>query len=44
MENPWPGEKVQLIRDGKNAEVLMGKALTFNTRENEKINLKSASK
>lgn len=42
MENPWPDQKVHLIRNGKNAEILNGKTITFNTGENEKIILKAA--
>lgn len=40
MENPWPRKKVQFTRNGRKAEVLTGKTLVFNTKTNEKINLK----
>jgi hypothetical protein len=39
MKNPWPGEKVQLVRNGKKAEMLQGKDLRFQTAENEAIQL-----
>ncbi|NCU06402.1 MAG: trehalose hydrolase, partial [Chitinophagaceae bacterium] len=39
MENPWPGKAVQLIRNGKKAEILNGNAFSFQTSENEKIEL-----
>jgi hypothetical protein len=42
IENPWPDQKVHLTRNGKNAEILNGKTITFNTSENEKIILKAA--
>ena len=38
IKNPWEG-KVQLIRDGKLAEVIQGELLSFKTHENEKIEL-----
>jgi alpha-L-fucosidase 2 len=41
MENPWPGKKVQLTRNGQQAETLMGKTFVFNTKTNEKINFKA---
>jgi hypothetical protein len=39
MENPWSGQKVQLIRNGKKAETLKGNTLNFPTQENEIIQL-----
>jgi alpha-L-fucosidase 2 len=39
MENPWSGQKVQLIRNGKKAETLKGNTLNFPTKENEIIQL-----
>ena len=39
MENPWPGEKVQLRRNNKYAEILEGKTFNFHTKENEIIQL-----
>jgi hypothetical protein len=41
MENPWPGKKVQLIRNNKKAEILEGENFSFPTRENEMIQLLS---
>lgn len=40
MENPWPGKPVQLIRNGKKAEVLSGNRFSFETTKNELIVLK----
>jgi hypothetical protein len=37
MENPWPGEKVQLIRNGRPSQVLSGARLHFNTSPREDI-------
>jgi len=37
MENPWPGEKVQLVRNGHPSAVLSGKRLYFTTSPGEKI-------
>jgi alpha-L-fucosidase 2 len=37
IENPWPGKKVQLQRDGKPAEVLSGKRFSFDTKVNEQL-------
>ena len=39
MENPWPGKKVQLIRNNKKAEILEGDSFSFQTKENEVIQL-----
>ena len=39
MENPWPGKKVQLVRNGKKAETLQGNTFVFQTSENETIRL-----
>ncbi|MNY75014.1 hypothetical protein D3C86_2141850 [compost metagenome] len=41
MDNPWPGKKVQLIRDGKKAEILIAKTFTFDTRKGEKLEMTS---
>ena len=39
MENPWPGEKVKLMRNNKKAEILEGYSFSFPTKENEIIQL-----
>lgn len=39
MENPWPGKKVQLIRNNKKSEMLEGDSFSFQTKENEVIRL-----
>ncbi|MDF2189053.1 trehalose hydrolase [Paraflavitalea sp. CAU 1676] len=39
MENPWPGRRVKLIRDGQQAEVLRGDVFEFRTGVNESIRL-----
>jgi alpha-L-fucosidase 2 len=39
MENPWPGKKVQLIRNDKEAEVLSGDTFNFRTIKNEWLRL-----
>lgn len=39
MENPWPGEKVQLVRNGRPSRVLSGSRLRFSTMSGEKIRL-----
>lgn len=39
MENPWPGSPVQLFRDGRQAEILTGNVLSFDTRAGEVIRL-----
>jgi alpha-L-fucosidase 2 len=40
LENPWPLKKVQLLRNGKKAEILKGSHLRFQTGINEVIELK----
>ena len=40
MKNPWKNSMVQIIRNGKNTEVLEGDLLTFKTGKGEKIVLK----
>lgn len=37
MENPWPGEKVQLIRSGRPSEILSGTRFHFITTPGEKM-------
>lgn len=37
--NPWPGRRIQLIRNGQNAEVLRGERVTFKTTVDEVIEL-----
>ena len=39
MENPWIGKKVQLIRNDKKAELMEGNTFSFQTKENEVIQL-----
>ncbi|WP_316753153.1 glycosyl hydrolase family 95 catalytic domain-containing protein [Pedobacter gandavensis] len=39
MVNPWKGQKVQLIRNGKKAESLSGDRISFPTTSNETIAL-----
>lgn len=39
MDNPWPGKKVQLIRNGNSAEILGGNSFTFETRKGEKLEM-----
>jgi glycosyl hydrolase family 95 len=39
LKNPWQGEKVQLWRNGKKAEILAGDSLRFPTASNEVIRL-----
>lgn len=39
MENPWTNKKVQLIRGGKKAEILSGNTFSFQTKENESLEL-----
>jgi hypothetical protein len=39
VQNPWPGRKVQLVRNGKNAETLDGRRFTFKTAPSETIEL-----
>jgi alpha-L-fucosidase 2 len=40
LENPWPGEVVQLFRNRKKAERLQGEHLRFQTQINEVIEIK----
>jgi alpha-L-fucosidase 2 len=40
MENPWPGKKVQLVRNGKNGETLQGTTFSFPTKQQENVLLK----
>ena len=39
--NPWPGEKIVLLRNGKRGEIISGNRLSFKTSKNEKIELRS---
>lgn len=39
VQNPWPGKSVQIIRDGKSAEVVSGERFTFKTHPGEAIKL-----
>jgi len=39
VENPWPGRKVMLARNGQNAETLVGGRLKFETATGETISL-----
>jgi hypothetical protein len=41
MANPWPGEKVSVIRNGKPAESVSGERFTIETTINETIGLVS---
>jgi len=41
MENPWPGEKVRLVRNGRVAEVLSGMRFRFGTARGEKIRVEA---
>ena len=38
--NPWPGEKVLIVRNGKMAETVSGNRISFQTSVNERINLR----
>lgn len=40
VQNPWPGEKVQIVRNGQPGETLTGEQFTFKTTLNEAIALK----
>jgi alpha-L-fucosidase 2 len=40
VQNPWPGRKVQLVRNGKPAEILSGDRLTFPTVKQENLLLR----
>lgn len=39
MENPWPGQKVQVVRNNKKAGILEGEKFRFSTKKNERIEL-----
>jgi hypothetical protein len=39
--NPWPGERVVLIRNGEKGESISGDRISFQTSKNEKIELKT---
>ncbi|PYF71510.1 glycosyl hydrolase family 95 catalytic domain-containing protein [Pedobacter nutrimenti] len=39
LENPWPGQKVRVYRNGKKAEILSGKRFNLKTFAGEKISL-----
>jgi alpha-L-fucosidase 2 len=39
VKNPWPGNKVRLMRNGKQSEMLEGEVISFRTSENESIKL-----
>ena len=39
IENPWPGKKVQLIRNGQNAELLSGNTFAFDTKPGEYLEM-----
>ncbi len=41
LVNPWPDKKVQLYRNGRKAEIIEGKRITFETAINEKVEIKS---
>ena len=41
IENPWPGNKVRLTRNNKNAEILEGTVFSFSTKKSETIQLLS---
>jgi hypothetical protein len=43
IENPWPGKRVQLIRNGKKEETSEGDRMFFKTNENELIELRPVS-
>lgn len=40
LSNPWGGAKVQLVRNGKKAEILSGNSIEFQTKSNETILIK----
>lgn len=44
IENPWRNQSVQIVRDGKSAEILCGKWLQFPTIIGEKIELRVYTK
>lgn len=39
IQNPWPGKKVRLIRNGKEGEIMEGDVFSFQTSPNESIRL-----
>lgn len=39
IENPWPGHRAQLIRNGKKAEQLSGSMFSFRTQRSERLEL-----
>jgi hypothetical protein len=43
VQNPWPGTKVALRREGKPAEVLTGSRFTFQTKPGEQLLMAPAS-
>lgn len=43
IQNPWPGQSVQVIRNGKPAERVSGERFTLKTLVNEQLVLKSAN-
>jgi hypothetical protein len=40
LENPWPGKKVSLVRNGKKAERLEGRVLRFSTTKGENLEIR----
>ena len=40
LQNPWPGRRLALARDGGNAERLHGATVTFKTSAGERISVK----
>jgi alpha-L-fucosidase 2 len=42
VQNPWPGSKVQIVRDGNPSETVSGERLRFKTRAEEVCELVSA--
>jgi hypothetical protein len=43
VQNPWPGRKVQLVRNGRSAESVSGHRFTFATAAHETVELESQS-
>ncbi|WEK17647.1 MAG: trehalose hydrolase [Candidatus Pedobacter colombiensis] len=39
IDNPWPGKKVQLVRNGQKAELLSGKTFAFHTKMGESMQM-----
>ena len=39
VENPWPGRKIQLVRNAKSAESMIGNRVTFKTAVGEDVAL-----